>query len=82
MAFCGDVVDYGPQPVECLRWVGKHAGFRVRGNHDNALAFGVDCHCLGSSRQSSLATRIWHRALLSPDDFAFLRALPTLLWFR
>ena len=21
VVFCGDVVDYGPQPVECLRWL-------------------------------------------------------------
>jgi putative phosphoesterase len=82
VAFCGDVVDYGPHPVECLRWVAEHARYRVRGNHDNALAFDVDCHCMGSFRQASLATRAWHRTLLSPDDFAFLRALPTLEWFE
>ena len=23
LAFCGDVVDYGPHPVECLRWVAE-----------------------------------------------------------
>jgi putative phosphoesterase len=82
VAFCGDVVDYGPYPVQCLRWVAKHAEFRVRGNHDNALAFDVDCHCMGSFREASLATRFWHRALLLPDDVAFLRSLPTLLWFE
>jgi putative phosphoesterase len=82
VAFCGDVVDYGPYPVQCLRWIAKHAEFCVRGNHDNALAFDVDCHCMGSFRQASLATRIWHHALLSADDFAVLRALPTLSWFE
>ena len=82
VAFCGDVVDCGPYPVQCLRWVAKHAEFSVRGNHENALAFDVDCHCMGSFRQASLATRIWHRALLSADNFAFLRALPTLTWFE
>jgi len=82
VAFCGDVVDYGPHPVECVHWVAQHAEFRVRGNHDNALAFGVDCHCMGSFREASLATRAWHRTLLAPDDFAFLRALPTLAWFE
>jgi predicted phosphodiesterase len=54
VAFCGDVVDYGPHPVECLHWIAEHAEFRVRGNHDNALAFGVDCHCMGSFRAASL----------------------------
>ena len=66
MAFCGDVVDYGPHPIECLRWVAEHARYRVRGNHDNALAFGVDCHCMGSFREASVATRDWHRTLLAP----------------
>ena len=37
VVFCGDVVDYGPQPVECLRWLMGNAGHVVRGNHDNAL---------------------------------------------
>jgi putative phosphoesterase len=82
VAFCGDVVDYGPHPVECLRWLARYARYRVRGNHDNALAFGVDCRCMGSFREASLATRAWHRTLLAPDDFAFLRALPTLDWFE
>jgi putative phosphoesterase len=82
VAFCGDVVDYGPHPVECLHWVAEHAEFRVRDNHDNALAFGLDCHCMGSYREASLATRAWHRTLLAPDDLAFLRGLPTLDWFE
>jgi putative phosphoesterase len=82
VAFCGDVVDYGPHPVECLRWVAAHAEFRVRGNHDNALAYGVDCRCMGSFREASLATRAWHRTLLAPDDFAFLGSLPTIEWFE
>jgi len=54
VAFCGDVVDYGPRPVECLRWVAEHARFRVRGNHDNALGFDADCRCMGSFRAASL----------------------------
>jgi len=39
VVFCGDVVDYGPQPVECLRWLKENADHAVRGNHDNAVAF-------------------------------------------
>jgi putative phosphoesterase len=82
VAFCGDVVDYGPHPVACLRWVAEHAEHRVRGNHDNALGFDVDCHCMGSFRPYSLATRSWHRSLLSEADRLFLRKLPTISWFR
>lgn len=30
----GDVVDYGPQPNECMAWVRRKASLVVRGNHD------------------------------------------------
>lgn len=76
--FCGDVVDYGPLPVECLRWVATHATRAVRGNHDNAVALGLDCQCMGSFREYSVATRAWHQTLLSEADREFLRSLPTL----
>ena len=66
-AFCGDVVDYGPCPVECLRWVAEHAEHVVRGNHDNALGFDLDCRCMGSFREYSLATRAWHPKKRTPS---------------
>jgi len=82
VAFCGDVVDYGPNPVECVRWVAAHANFFVRGNHDNAVAFGLDCRCMGSFREYSLATRAWHKSVLSQSDFEFLRNMPGLFTFE
>jgi putative phosphoesterase len=82
VAFCGDIVDYGPHPVECLHWVAEHAEYRVRGNHDNALGFDVDCRCMGSCRDYSTATRSWHRSLLSEAERRFLRRLPTISWFE
>jgi putative phosphoesterase len=82
VAFCGDVVDYGPFPVECLRWLAAHADHVVRGNHDNAVAFDKDCHCLESSRGASLATRPWHKTLLSEQDLEYLRHMPTLDYFE
>jgi putative phosphoesterase len=82
VAFCGDVVDYGPCPVECLRWLREHADYLVRGNHDNALAFDQDCRCLGAFREFSLATRAWHRTLVGDADREFLRGMPTLAWFE
>jgi len=81
VAFCGDVVDYGPCPVECICWLREHADHCVRGNHDNALAFDLDCRCMGSFRECSLATRAWHRTLLGEGDREFLRRMPTLDWF-
>lgn len=82
VAFCGDVVDYGPQPVECIRWLAANGGHMVRGNHDNALAFGVDCQCMGSFRPYSVATRVWHRTLVDRSDVKFLASMPTLDWFE
>ena len=82
VVFCGDAVDYGPQPVECLRWLMGNTDHIVRGNHDNALGFDVDCRCMGSFREYSVATRSWHRTLLSQADHGFLRQMPTLDWFE
>jgi putative phosphoesterase len=82
VAFCGDVVDYGPNPVECLRWVTENAEHRVRGNHDNAVAFDVDCHCMGSFREFSVATRAWHQTLIRGADRHSLANLLTLDWFE
>jgi len=82
VVFCGDVVDYGPQPVECLRWVARNARHLARGNHDNALGFDEDCQCLGSFREFSLATRAWHRGLVTGEDRKFLQAAPVLDWFK
>jgi putative phosphoesterase len=82
VVFCGDAVDYGPEPVECVRWLARNANHVVRGNHDNALAFDQDCQCLGTFREFSLATRAWHRTLLGRSELGFLRAMPTLCRFR
>lgn len=76
LIFLGDVVDYGPHPKECLTFVKENANFYVRGNHDNALGYDVDCNCLGTFREYSIATREWHKTLLDEDDKRFLRNMP------
>ena len=41
-AIClGDLVDYGPNPLECVRWAMAHARHSIRGNHDHGVAQGV-----------------------------------------
>ncbi len=37
----GDLVDYGPDPFECVHWAMKHATYAIRGNHDHGVAQGV-----------------------------------------
>ncbi|MDZ4718596.1 MAG: metallophosphoesterase family protein [Roseiflexaceae bacterium] len=34
----GDVVDYGPQPNECVAWVRRYASVTIQGNHDRVAS--------------------------------------------
>jgi putative phosphoesterase len=72
----GDLVDYGPQPREVIHWVRERALRVVRGNHDHALGYGVDCRCAPAMKEASMTTRQWHSKLLSPKDKEYLRGLP------
>jgi putative phosphoesterase len=76
--FLGDVVDYGPFPHECIAFLKKEMDVGVIGNHDNALAFDVDCGCRDDFRKFSHETRAWHKTLVTEDDRKFLRSLPQL----
>ena len=78
----GDTVSYGPFPRECVAWVRERARYAVRGNHDSALAFGIDSRAAGFKRHLAAATLTIHRALLRPDDVAWLRELPMEVSFR
>jgi putative phosphoesterase len=78
LIFLGDVVDYGPNPRECIKFIKENADYFVRGNHDNALGNNADCNCMGSFREYSITTREWHKTLLSEKDKRFLRDMPIL----
>lgn len=71
----GDLVDYGPQPKECIDYVKKRAYRAVRGNHDNALAYDVDCGCSYKYKHLSLASRRHNKKLLDSGDTAYLAGL-------
>lgn len=72
----GDLVSYGPHPREVVDFVRRHATVAVRGNHDHALAHGVDCRCGPSTRLLAEATRVVHRTLVSEEDREYLGSLP------
>ncbi len=82
LIFLGDVVDYGPNPKECVKFIRENADYFVRGNHDNALGYDVDCNCIGTFREYSIATREWHKTLLDASDIHFLRNMPTTVSFQ
>jgi putative phosphoesterase len=76
--FLGDVVDYGPFPKECISFLKREMDFGVIGNHDNALAYDVDCGCRGDFKRFSEETRAWHKSLVEKEELAFLRSLQPL----
>jgi predicted phosphodiesterase len=41
----GDIVDYGLSPGECIDLVLNQKIPTIMGNHDNAVAFRMDCGC-------------------------------------
>ncbi len=74
--FLGDIVDYGPWPAETLDLVRANSDVMVMGNHDNAVAFGVDCRCGQSNHDISVYTRETITVpSLSREDVAFLQTL-------
>ncbi len=73
----GDLVDYGPMPgevIDALKGIGARV---IRGNHDHAVAYGVDCRCGEATHWLS----VWFREnitfkLLSRNDRKYLGSLP------
>lgn len=49
----GDVVDYGPQPNECMEWITKHAEIIVQGNHD------FDVGELSFNKPQTISPKLW-----------------------
>jgi putative phosphoesterase len=75
--FClGDLVDYGPSPRECIDFIKSNAYAVVRGNHDNAVTFRVDCQCSEAYRPMSEKTRELMWELLGQEDISYLSSLP------
>ncbi|ASJ16378.1 metallophosphoesterase [Thermococcus chitonophagus] len=77
----GDLVGYGASPNEVVEFVQKYVEkgkmVCIRGNHDNAIAFGADWHFNPYARQ---AVR-WHQRVMKTENLEFLRQLPVRLFF-
>jgi putative phosphoesterase len=72
----GDLVDYGPNPHEVIKWVRQQAKLTVRGNHDHAAGFSVDPQCSVPFKRLAEETLRFTQAIWTQDDFAYLRSLP------
>jgi predicted phosphodiesterase len=69
----GDVVGYGPDPNEVIAGLRELGARTIRGNHDKAACG------LGPMEDLNPVARLaleWTRAQLTPENLAFLRALP------
>ena len=69
-------MDYGPSPSPCVKLVRERTALAVRGNHDQAVGYRVDCGCSHRFKDLSLATRQWMWQVLTEEEIAFLRQLP------
>jgi diadenosine tetraphosphatase ApaH/serine/threonine PP2A family protein phosphatase len=69
----GDVVGYGPEPEECVRLVRVWCDICIPGNHDWAAVGRIDLDGFG---KGAIASTVWTRERLSPEDRVFLGNLP------
>lgn len=72
----GDLVDYGPDPVSCVRWAMKHAAHAVRGNHDHGVAQGIPVNGEVGFRYLTRVTRPSMWESLGPEERRYLLQLP------
>lgn len=74
----GDLVDYGPDPELVVDVVKElNPKLVIRGNHDQAVAYGVDCRCRDDIHDLSVYTRVnISLTKLSGGQINYLRQLP------
>ncbi len=72
----GDIVGYGPSPVDTLSSVTDYVQHFVAGNHDAAVAGALDPGCFNTEAQHSVS---WTCAQLDGDRLRFLENLPLVL---
>lgn len=79
----GDYVDYGTDPHEAIAWVREHGARCVMGNHDAHLLATLDSGETERLRGTSAYKWVHDNCeRVTPEDVAFLRALPTHLCFQ
>lgn len=78
----GDLVAYGPNPVECVALVRDARAVVVQGNHDRALAEGTRPRCRPLFEHLADATHRFARAEASPDDLSYLAGMPRWLFLE
>lgn len=80
----GDLVNYGPQPVECVTWAMKTltSDWLIQGNHDRAVAMDEDPRASTPYKALAAATQRISEQALSPEMKQFLAGLQPLQRFK
>lgn len=73
----GDLVNYGPMPVECVAWAKNlsSSALFLQGNHDRALGLDTDPHCSTAYAALAAITQQFTERLLAPELKEFLAGL-------
>lgn len=72
----GDVVGYGPDPNACVELLRSMPHLCIAGNHDWATLGKLD---LRDFNPDAREANLWNRQQLTPDNLAYLEALPEVL---
>src|SRR5215467_14921998 len=80
----GDLVNYGPQPVECVAWAMRlnQRSRVIQGNHDMAFGLETDPGCATAYQMLAEAMQATTSPLLSPEMRRFLAGLQPRQKFR
>jgi predicted phosphodiesterase len=69
----GDLVGYGANPNEIVKWARENVSVMVRGNHDKAC---VGNESLEHYNAAARASAEWTRTVLTPENADYLKNLP------
>jgi putative phosphoesterase len=72
----GDLVDYGPDPLRCVRWAMAHATYAIRGNHDHGVAQGIPVAGESGFRYLTQSSRPSMWDALGSEERLYLLQLP------
>ena len=78
---CGDFVDYGPFPMETIRWCIDHHARCVLGNHDAYVLGLSEISCTEAKREHRFRWAHDNYCQLTEEGLDFLRSLPRSLSF-
>ena len=76
----GDLVNYGPQPAECVKWAMDQLQpeWLIQGNHDHAVGLDQDPHCSPPYELMAAATQQLSKRALNGKMKKFLAGLAPL----